>query len=158
MPIEWRPWWVQSLPEKFPNACLEISVSALILIFRDKTLDIREWNEDIRSYLLSKLASVCNKHMVSTIKCPRGYSEFQHETGNLPLDVVFQRYLPKCLETMTSRNQREDMFVVSAREDCIDDTLDNACWLLNPKWKVRPSIAFIEGQGPCVLTCKAHDG
>ena len=59
---------------------------------------------------------------------------------------------------MTSRNQREDMFVVSAREDCIDDTLDNACWLLNPKWKVRPSVAFIEGQGPCVLTCKAHDG
>ena len=63
---EWRPWWVQSLKETFTNVYSEISMSDPTPIFRDKTLDIREWNEDISSYLLSKLASACNKHMIPT--------------------------------------------------------------------------------------------
>ncbi len=31
-------------------------------------------------------------------------------------------------------------------------------FLLNPSWKVLPSIAFIEGKGPHILTCRNHDG
>ena len=40
------------------------------------------------------------------------------------------------------------------RNECEDyDVL-----LLNPSWKVLPSIDFISGKGPCVLTCREHDG
>ena len=35
---------------------------------------------------------------------------------------------------------------------------DYDMFLLNPSWKVLPSIAFIEGKGPTVLTCREHDG
>ena len=30
--------------------------------------------------------------------------------------------------------------------------------MLNPSWSVRPSVAFIEGKGPVVLTCNEHNG
>ena len=59
---------------------------------------------------------------------------------------------------MTSVALHKSIFAASEREDCIDKSLDDDCWLLNPKWKVQPSIVFVEGQGPCVLTCKHYDG
>lgn len=30
--------------------------------------------------------------------------------------------------------------------------------LLNPSWRVLPSISFIDGKGPHVMTCRNHDG
>ena len=48
-------------------------------------------------------------------------------------------------------------FVISARDDYVREEGDEDLLLFNPKWKVQPSIAFIEGKGPCVLSCRDHD-
>ena len=45
----------------------------------------------------------------------------------------------------------------SIREDYIRDEEDDDFLLFNPEWKVMPSIAFVSGKGPVILTCKEHD-
>ena len=47
--------------------------------------------------------------------------------------------------------------VNSAREDYIRDE-EYECWLLNPLWKIMPSIALFDDTGPVVLTCRDHNG
>ena len=54
--------------------------------------------------------------------------------------------------------KHKNMLVVSARDDFLLPSSEVDYWLFNPEWKVLPSIAFLEGKGPVVLTCKAHDG
>ena len=47
----------------------------------------------------------------------------------------------------------------SIREDyiCGEDKEDELL-LFNPDWKISPSIAFVEGKGPVILTCYDHNG
>jgi len=48
--------------------------------------------------------------------------------------------------------------VTSARDDYVrEEGIEDDIWLLNPNWKVKPSIAFIDGLGPVVLTCRDHE-
>ena len=56
-------------------------------------------------------------------------------------------------------NSKYDQLVIvnSAREDYVRDE-EYECWLLNPLWKVMPSIAIFEDTGPVVLTCRDHNG
>ena len=44
-----------------------------------------------------------------------------------------------------------------ARDDFLRDEEDIDVWLLNPEWKIQPTIAFINGT-PKILTCEDHDG
>jgi hypothetical protein len=48
--------------------------------------------------------------------------------------------------------------IVSIREDYIRDDSDEDSWIFNPNWKILPSITFVKGKGPLVLTCKEHNG
>ena len=41
--------------------------------------------------------------------------------------------------------------------DYLRDDRDKYCWLMNPQWKVRPTIAFKDGTMK-FSTCKYHDG
>lgn len=44
-----------------------------------------------------------------------------------------------------------------ARDDYAHDDKDQDCLLLNPNWKVKPSIYFVNGIGTVVLTCSDHN-
>ena len=50
-------------PHHFSNITLEMPYNA----FNDKTIDINEWDEDINSYYLARLASTSNKFFLPTI-------------------------------------------------------------------------------------------
>ena len=155
IPHEWRAWWINSLLSMFPNVYSDITITNPKPIFRDKTNDLDEWNIKIKGYLLSDLAFVCNKYLLPTIKCPWGCSEFMHKVGYLPIDVVWQRYLPACiLPSITPSSLNVDKMVRSAREDYFEEET----WLFNPIWQVSPSLAFHKKRGPVVFTCRNHDG
>ena len=96
-------------------------------------MDIKEWDDDIASYLLSRLASTCNKHLIPSMKCPWGCSEFQDKAGLLPTDVIIQRLLQKCIITMHTKADLEmEKKVLFIREDYICDEGDEEdCWLFN---------------------------
>ena len=88
IPITWRSWWLTSLQSKFPQVFSNLTLEQPFPVFNDKTADIKEWNDDINSYVLSRLVSAANKFLQPTIKCPWGCSEFQHKAGFLPLNLV----------------------------------------------------------------------
>jgi len=157
IPLAWRPWWINALKTKFPTIFANITLDHPSPVFKDISADIKDWNEDIESYLLSRLKKTCDSKLIPTIKCPWGCSEFIHKVGYVPLDTVFQRYLQKCDIKMISKNDMND-YLISAREDYIHEEGEEDMILLNPEWKVLPSIAFVEGKGPFVLTCAEHDG
>ena len=125
--------------------------------FEDKTKDIIHWDEQINSYLLPNLRDACNKYIIPTILCPFGCSEFIHKCGHVAIDMIFQRFLPKCTLKKYMNDIKAFDFVKSARDDYIRTENDYNSWLLNTNdWGIRPSIAFFDGI-PYVLTCRDHD-
>ena len=78
--------------------------------------------------------------------------------GHIPFDIIFQRYLPRVVIKKKISGNEMFKFVISARDDYYCDESD--CydqWLLNPNWTVHPSIAFINGNCPTILTCYDHN-
>ena len=156
IPKEWRLWWSDSIQEECPEEFMNLDLDEFYY-FKDKTKDLSNWDDDIGSYMLSRLRSTSNKYLLPVIKCPWGCSEFMHKVGYLPMDIVFQKYLPRCCLKLYS-SPKLSALVVSAQEDYIREDGDYDRFLLNPEWQVIPSISFVEGKGPCVLTCNAHNG
>ena len=159
IPTEWRFWWLDSLRNAFPNIFGGISLDYPSPAIKDKTSDIKEWNDDISSYLLSKLSSASNKFLRPTVKCPWGCSEFQHKVGFLPVDIVIQRILQKTINKVHTKLEKGfEKRVLSMREDYIRDEDDQEDFLLmNPEWPILPSLAFVDGRGPLILTCNDHN-
>ena len=78
IPEQWRYWWLDSIGVVFPHYFGDVSISEPEPFFKDRTPDIDEFNEDIESYLLARLAKTCNEHVMPLILCPWGCSEYNH--------------------------------------------------------------------------------
>ena len=127
-------------------------------IFRDITTDIKDMRSSLDKNSLSDIMTCCNKHLLPLVLCPWGESDFIHKCGHVPYDMIVQRYLHKVfINTLTPRQACQNLY--SSREDYIrDSNSDYDDLLFNTSWKVLPSISFVSGKGPCVLTCREHDG
>eukprot|EP00957_Ditylum_brightwellii_P092018 7005347-Ditylum_brightwellii.AAC.1 len=157
VPDIWRHWWKDTLGQYGSGVLDDITIESPPAFFNDVSFDISDMKGDIDSMLFSKLASACNKHLLPYILCPWGCTEFLHRSGYLPFDIVIQRYLCKCvLSLCCDKSKLHD--VKHARKDYIRFNGDYDIWLLNPFWKVKPSLCFVDGKGPLVLSCHDHDG
>jgi hypothetical protein len=158
IPKPWRFWWLDSLREKYPIDYGHVSLEKPEPIFEDKTNELSEWNNDFNSLDLPKIAGACNKAcFLPRILCPWGCSEFNHRCGYLDFDIVWQRYLPKCIIKTINDSSKLNK-ILNGRNDYIRTTLKYDCWLLNPGWDVKPSIIIEAGVGPQILTCSDHNG
>jgi hypothetical protein len=157
IPTKWRHWWINELKASFPIVFAQITIENPIPIFVDRTIESNEWKNDINSFDLTKIAQACNKHLMPKVMCPWGCTEYTHRCGYIPLDTTFQRYLYKCSIKLMS-NMKKLSLILSSRDDYIRREGDEDCWLLNPEWKIKPSIIIVKGKGPMVLTCRDHDG
>ena len=151
VPTTWRYWWLDSFQAFFADTSIEQPCS----YFVDRTYDIQRWDELITSCTLPNLRDACNELLIPKILCPFGCSEFYFKHGIVSLDIVIQRYLPKCLLKKYMSNKAGFVYIETARDDYIRNENDYDSWLLNDEWKIEPSIAFIDG-APHVLTCKDH--
>ena len=126
-------------------------------IFTDITEKIEDMKSDLDTNTLGSIMRSCNKYMVQSVLCPWGEAEFIHQCGNIPYDTVLQRYLPKCYVHKVHLDKLclKDF---STRDDDVREPTDYEDILLNPSWDVLPCLAFIEGKGPQVLTCREHNG
>ena len=132
-----------------------VSISVPKAIFVDRTIEIHEWNDDVKSLMLPRLRKACDRNFLPLVLCPFGCSEFSSKVGKISLDIVFQRYLIKC--HIKLMNKYEGLkYVQWTRDDYIRNYWEYDCWLLNENWCVRPSIAFIQGASD-VLSCRDHD-
>jgi hypothetical protein len=157
IPFPFRYWWLDHVQESFPLIFHDVTLTHPLPIFDDITHNIKKWNthtKNDKEMKLPDLAKVCNDLLVPKIMCPWGESVFLHKCGSISIDIIFQRYLLKC-ELLLIDNSKFSK-VKWARDDYVREVNDDDEWLLNPEWKIRPSIAFINGV-PRVLTCEDHD-
>ncbi len=156
VPIKWRYWWIEAVHEL--DMLAEVSIEHPYPLFQDITNDIGDMKRCLQENTLSAIMRCCNTHLIPSVLCPWGESEYIHKCGVFSYDALLQRHLPKCYIQKHSTDKVCDS-IYSSREDYIRDNVDEYDeLLLNPSWKVLPSIAFIEGKGPHILTCRNHDG
>ena len=151
IPEVWRYWWIESAQ----NIMIDITVEEPSCFFVDRTAQIKDFDDSINSYSLPRLRDACNQYLIPNVLCPFGCSEFGFKSGFISIDIVFQRYLPKCnLKLMN--NSKAFKYIEYSRDDYIRREGDYDEWILNPKWKIRPSISF-KNNTPFILTCHDHD-
>ena len=155
IPVVWRHWWIDEV--KKHHCYRNVSLHSPAAYFNDISLDILEFKSDIDSLLLGRLMDGTNKHIIPTVLCPWGCTEFIHNVGHMHLDYVLQRFLRKVLLVMPN-NHTQCIFANTCREDYIFRESEYECWLFNKDWTVRPSIAFVNKIGPVLLTCRNHNG
>lgn len=150
LPLQWKQWWARSyghLHRKNPHhAANEDSVFSEVT--QDQQADLLalqnlSWANDIKPRELS----LC----LATVKCPAGCCEWKHKTNRLPLDIVFEFCIDEELILYSPPSKRH-MTNWFRRDYVLEDNL-----LLNPNWKVRPSISFdVDKLVPTVLCCRDH--
>ena len=156
VPMAWRPWWIDSLKENVHQYRTDsITFHHPSPYFVDRTFDIDDYKDRINKYELPELISSTDEHLLATVLCPWGCSDFIHKSLplNVGLDVVIQRYLRKVV--MKSVNdQNKFKFIESCRDDFLLNDPFSIC--LHPEWKVMPTIKYVEGKGPTLLACRHH--
>ena len=151
-----RKWWIFSIKEidvfKF------VTEESPSCFFEEQTSNIKKMEEGLCSDLLSTIATTCDSFLMPLVLCPWGCSEYLHKVGYISFDIIIQRYVPSCAIELIC-NVEKCNFTFSARDDFLRENVDEyENLLLNPLWKVVPSIAFIPDMGPHVLTCSRHNG
>ena len=157
VPGVWRPWWINLVKAAFATFDVaEVSLDSPCPVFVDMT-EARDEYLDMRKALkFANIIDVVDRRLKATVLCPWGCSEFVHECGTLPLDSVFQSFIPDVKLPMTTDGSASLKKVKSARRDYFSE--EKEMLLLCPDMEVSPSVALVDGKGMCVLTCLDHDG
>ena len=160
IPSQWRHWWIESVKEyiaprngnDYSNVTLNFPHPAIV----DRSLDQIEMIADISSFNLGRIMDTMNKHLIPDVLCPWGCSEYIHKVGTVSLDIIIQRFLPKCILHLP--NKDKVFLVESCRDDFLLRDSEYEKWLFNPDWKVLPSVTIGDNTGPMVCTCRSHSG
>ena len=150
--------WRQSLIAEFPahyDSDLFDCYAGGTPIIVDGSVPRRQFLRALERNRLGELKEVCDRLLIPRVLCPWGCSAYFHDVGSVPYDAVINRYFPfvEFAGTLSTRSQRAK--VESARSDYLD--LDIDMHLHNPNWSVHPTVEFVPGVGPVVLTCDSHD-
>ena len=78
IPTLWRYWWIDNVRRLIPTL-RDVTIESPPSFFKDITGDIDDWNADIESFYLPRLATACNKYVLPTVLCPWGCTEFIHK-------------------------------------------------------------------------------
>jgi len=156
VPGEWRRWWIYAAVECVPlyhNVTLAYPSS----IFADVTRRKEEFQSGLATMNAAVMKRVCNEHLFSVVRCPWGCGEYFHKCGTQSMDLVIRKLYGSAVKTLSGSDKYIRDGMINLEGFCPDycDT-DNVPRLLgNKEWKVRPSIAFIDGV-PQVLCCRYH--
>ena len=155
VPMKWRHWWIDDLTMLRGwdgRICMELPKP----IF-DEITDTRcALMCSLKRLRLGDLMHHVNHYLFPTIMCPWGCSEFPHKVELLPMDLVFFRYLGPGVPMITKGANRT-LRLKGARDDYVDVSRE-VLLLMNRAWRVMPSIAFDDVNGPSVLVCQNHKG
>ena len=158
LPTTLREWYFTSTYENI----LFFSENSITLeepppIFHDNTFDTSEFDRKIKSTKLGEITSALDQYLIPTVLCPWGCTEYIHECGQIPFDLVCRRYLPK-VHFKTINNEKQLSKLYSARDDFFRYDIDDYdCWVFNPEWKVIPNVNVSEDTGLNVCTCRNHN-
>lgn len=156
IPISWRKWWLPNLKRRYNSLYTGISIDLPKPIVIDRSFDKIEWEEALNEQNLPRIANTCNKFLLPTVLCPWGCTEYIHKHGSIPFHVTLQKYMPRIQLCLTKADDFK--FIATARDDYIRPHIsDYDNWLLNPEWKVMPSVIIDPELGAITMTCNDHD-
>ena len=121
----------------------------------DQTASLSKFEDDIDSGDLSRLIAALDNIdiMNANVLCPFGCTEFCFKAKEIDWDVILQRYLLDSVLPHFSKSKPNNLYSMSNHYFRDEDNYD--CILLNPKWKIPPTIIFTT-DGLRVLTCRHH--
>jgi len=153
LPTPLREWWFLSLFDNIPYFNENtITLEEPPSIFYDNTEDTNAFTTQIKSDKLGDVTSALNKYLLPKVLCPWGCSEYNHESGHLPFDLICQRSFSK-VKIKTIHKSYDLVKMYSSRDDYIRyDVNDYDCWVFNPDWKVIPNMVRTESSGLQVCT------
>ncbi len=94
LPEKWRYWWIEAVHQC--DIFEDVTIDSPSAIFSDITNNICDMKRGLHNNTLSELIRVCNHHLIPSVLCPWGETEYIHQCGTVPYDILIQRYLPKC--------------------------------------------------------------
>ena len=88
-----------------------ITIFNLLYCITDITDDIFEIKHETKSGFLHRLGKTLDKHLMPTVLCPWGYSEYIHKWGHTPMDIVIAHFLPTCVvKTVTLSSNKVNLY------------------------------------------------
>ena len=156
VPAEWRFWWIRDVSECIP-LLRHVTVQDPAPIFFDVTDKRDDFYHGIGSMRASQLRRVCNEHLMPVVRCPWGCSEYYHKSGLLAFDSVVRKIFGSAVRPMFGgeKRSRREMSAMEGLNRDYYDSRGTPCLLGNKKWRVVPSVAFVDGM-PHVLSCRSH--
>ena len=131
--------------------------------FTDITLEKDWFHRENEKKIAATMRNIYNKHCVCTVRCPWGCTEFIYKTGVLRFDYVIKKFFTESKNVELYYKHHEDShsnnfpniidkYIKCLRQDylTLKDTIIGK--------PILPSITFIIDKGPCVLTCRYHNG
>ena len=156
VPDEWRRWWVDAIRECVPLFC-GVTLDSPLPIFSDVTDRKGELERGLATMRASTMQHVCNKHLLPLVRCPWGCSEYFHKCGLLSFDLIVRKLFGPSVKPVFGGEKyiRGGDPKTEGMAPDYGDVCQIPCLLGNEAWKIRPSVAFVDGI-PRVLGCRHH--
>lgn len=152
IPLKWRHWWIDAVTEVWNESRITMEYPAPF--FKDVTHQLGTVTKVLCDLHFVNLRNAIDRYIcVPLVKCPWGCSEYYNLANNIALDIVFNSYLKDREKVRMISPSNLTRRLTGARSDFVKSAHPI---LYNPKWICCPSIAYIAGRGPVVLTCQEH--
>ena len=105
IPITMRYWWIDAVKRIFHESGSpyeNVTIHHPVPIFIDKTIDSNQFRDDFDSQQLSRVVKAMDNHNIMNMNslCPWGCSTSVLQSGKIPMDLMFQKILPKVVIKM----------------------------------------------------------
>jgi hypothetical protein len=153
IPFEWRLWWIGSVKAEWPNS-ENVTANHPAPYVTDVSRQVGMSATELKKLEWETLVVTVDKYLaIPHVRCPWGCSEFYNHAKTIALDVVFASFLEDRDKDLLMSSQTQMDRMVGARPDFISSRHNI---LENPNWWCSPCIAYENGKGPVVLTCRNH--
>lgn len=167
VPESMRLWWLDEVRtfyrgSEYPFA--ECTTEYPSSIFVDRTVELRQFREDVSSTNMARFKAALNNEevMLPRVLCPFGCTEYCHEAKRVHLDLIIQRFLIEVPLKLLSdrRGNRGDHY--SKYHDmcpwyfCEEERRDAV--LHNRRWTIAGTALLDPDNGLCLLSCRNHGG
>lgn len=153
IPTEWRVWWLPYVQSLSSNG--NITETSPQTRVRDGTKErdlMKKMYQDLSVVPWKDFRDNFEKYNTfPLVRCPWGCAEYYTPGNYVPLDAFMERLLDRSVETYSTEAKLRCS--TGFRTDLI---AKSAPLLGNKRMCCMPTIAFIDDQGPQILTCRYH--
>lgn len=162
VPVTMRPWWIESVRcinhfGDFPFR--NVTVSEPPSYFVDRTVEFGKYHDAMNSDKFGGfLGGMRNQNInLPNVYCPFQCTEHPANCKHANWDVIIQHALKRTPITLGHTNRYGNLH----NFDCMHDGYfrkndDYDCILLNPEWRIMPTLVIDVEKGPVILTCSQH--